>query len=49
MEPYKFMALEIDLVLVSGDMIVPDLRWLVGGVLVIIFLLVGWVRAARSR
>jgi hypothetical protein len=25
-EPYKFMALEIDLVPVSGDMLVPDLR-----------------------
>jgi len=49
MEPYKFMALEIDLVPVSGDMVIPDLRWVVGGGFVIIFLLVGWIRAARSR
>jgi hypothetical protein len=47
MEPYKFIALEIDLVPVSGKMVVPDLRWVVGGSLVMIFLLVGWVRAAR--
>jgi hypothetical protein len=47
MEPYKFIALEIDPVPVSGDMVIPDLRWLVGGGLVVIFLLVGWVRAAR--
>jgi hypothetical protein len=46
LEPYKFMALEIDLVPVSGDMVVPDLRWLVGGGLVMIFLLVSWVHAA---
>ena len=29
-------------------MIVPDLPWLVGGGFAIAFLLVGWVRAARS-
>ena len=46
MEPYKFIALEIDLVPVSGDMVIPDLRWVVGAVFVIIFLLVGWVHAA---
>jgi hypothetical protein len=28
MEPYKFIALEIDLVPVSGDMVIPNLRWL---------------------
>ena len=34
---------------VSGDMVIPDLRWLVGGSLAMIFLLVGWVRAAGFR
>ena len=29
----------------SGATVVPDLRWLVGGGFVMIFLLVGWVRA----
>jgi hypothetical protein len=47
MEPYKFIALEIDLVPVAGDMVIPDLRWVVGGGFVVIFLLVGRVRATR--
>jgi hypothetical protein len=42
--PYKFMAVELDLVPVSSGTLVPDLRWLVGGGLVILFLLVGWLR-----
>jgi hypothetical protein len=46
MEPYKFMGLEIDLVPVSGDIVIPDLRWLVGGGFIIIFLLIGWIHAA---
>ena len=41
---YKFIAVELDLVPVSKGMVVPDLRWLVGGACVIIFLLVGWLR-----
>jgi len=43
---YKFIAVELDLVPVSSGTIVPDLRWLVAGGLVIIFLLLGWLRAA---
>ena len=43
--PYKFIALELDLVPVSGRRIVPDLRWLVGGGSVIVFLLLVWARA----
>ena len=42
--PYKFIAVELDLVPVSGGTIVPDLRWLVGGGFVIVFLLVEWIR-----
>jgi hypothetical protein len=48
-EPYKFIAAELDLVPVSGEVVLPDPRWLLGGSLAITFLLVGWVRAARSR
>lgn len=44
MEPYKFIALEIDLVPVSGDRIIPDLRLIVGGSLVALFLAVNWLR-----
>jgi hypothetical protein len=43
---YKFLAVELDLVPVSSGTIVPDLRWLVGGGLAIVFLLVGWIRFA---
>jgi hypothetical protein len=43
--PYKFIAVELDLVPVSSVMIVPDLRWLVGGGFVIVFLLVMWAHA----
>ena len=41
---YKFMA-ELDLVPVSKGMVIPDLRWLVGGGFAIAFLLLGWIRA----
>ena len=44
--PYKFIAVELDLVPVSGGTIVPDLRWLVAGGFVIVFLLAGWIRSA---
>ena len=44
--PYKFIALELDLVPVSSGTIVPDLRWLVGAGFVIVFLLVEWIRPA---
>jgi hypothetical protein len=47
-EPYKFMALEIDLVPVSADIVIPDLRWVVGGGFVILVLLIGWIHAALA-
>jgi len=37
--------MELDLVPVSGDLVIPDLRWLIAGGFVVIFLLVGWIRA----
>lgn len=46
--PYKLIAMDLDLVPVSSGTVVPDLRWLVGGGIAIVFLLVGWVRAALS-
>ena len=45
MEPYKFLALEIDLVPVSSKMAIPDPRLVVGVGFIIIFLLVGWISA----
>src|SRR5204862_6232641 len=44
--PYKLIAVELDLVPVSTGIVIPDLRWLVGGGFVIVFLLVGWIRLA---
>lgn len=48
LEPYKFMSMEIDLVAVSGDVQIPDPRWVVGGGLLALFLAAGWKRARRS-
>lgn len=45
MEPYKFIALEIDLVPCTGEMVVPDLRLVVGSVFLITFLAVNWILA----
>jgi hypothetical protein len=44
--PYKFIAVELDLVPVSSGTVVPDLRWFVVGGFVIVFLLIGWIRLA---
>jgi hypothetical protein len=49
LEPYKFMAMQLDLVPVSGHRVIPDVRWMLGNGLIMIFLLVGWVRAAWLR
>jgi len=35
-EPYKFMAMELDVLPVSGKTVIPDIRWLLGGVFIII-------------
>lgn len=47
LEPYKFIALQIDLVPVSGDTVIPDLRFIVAASLLSIFLAVNWGRDAR--
>lgn len=47
MEPFKFIALELDLMPVAGELVVPDLRLIVGGLLGFVFMLVGWWRASR--
>lgn len=46
---YKFMALQVLLLPMPGDLVVPDLRWPVGSALLAIFLAVGWWRAARRN
>jgi hypothetical protein len=47
--PYKFIALELDLAPVSKGVLVPDLRWLLGGGFVIIFLLLEGLHLAVFR
>jgi hypothetical protein len=49
LEPYKLMAVETVLVPVAGDVKVPDLRLLVGGLLLVLFLAVGWVLAVLGK
>jgi hypothetical protein len=46
-EPYKLMALKVVLTPTSGEVVVPELTWLVGGALFALFLAAGWWRAAR--
>jgi hypothetical protein len=47
--PYKFMALEIVLVPVAGEVRAPDLRLVVGGGLLVLFLTVGWALAVLGN
>jgi uncharacterized protein (DUF1330 family) len=48
-EPYKTMALKVVLTPVSGNRVTPDIRGVVGGALLSLFLAVGWIRAARGN
>ena len=45
--PYKLMAFRVVLTPAKGELMVPDLRFIAGAALLAVFLLVGWVRAAR--
>lgn len=47
--PYKLMASDLDLVPYTIDAIVPDLRLIVGGIFLVLFLTVGWIRAASRE
>lgn len=44
--PYKFMAVELDLVAVAARQIIPDLRILVGGLLLVLFFAINWIHTA---
>ncbi len=45
--PYKFAAVELALIPTSAEILIPDLRFVLGSVLLALFLLAGWVRSAR--
>jgi hypothetical protein len=45
-EPYKVMALQVVLTPTAAELVVPNVAWSVAGVLLVVFLAVGWARAA---
>lgn len=47
--PYKHAATDVVLIPIDAEMIIPDLRWVIGSLLLIIFLATGWWRAARVQ
>ena len=48
-EPYKIMGVELVLVPVSGRVVIPDLRLLVGGSLLCVLVVVGWILAFLGK
>jgi hypothetical protein len=47
-EPYKLMALQLMLTPTTPERVVPSVPMMVGGVLLVVFLAVGWARAAGA-
>jgi uncharacterized protein (DUF1330 family) len=47
--PYKLGSLKVVLTPVKGDLVIPDMRWPIGGACLTIFLLAGWIRAGMRR
>lgn len=47
--PYKLASLEVILTPVSGQVVIPDARWIAGAVGLANLLLAGWIRAARRK
>jgi hypothetical protein len=45
-EPYKLMALQLILTPTTAEMVVPSVPMMVGGALLVLFLAIGWARAA---
>ena len=45
--PYKFASMNTTLVPGNGTLVVPELRFALGSLLLSLFLLIGWVRSAR--
>ncbi len=46
--PIKHAATDVILIPIDSDMVIPDLRWIVGGLLLIFYLLIRWRRAERA-
>lgn len=47
-EPYKMLSLELILAPTTSELIIPDLRFMLGAVLLAVFLLRGWLGARRQ-
>lgn len=47
--PYKLAALELALVPASAQIVIPDIRWVMGGACLIVFLGACWLRATRRH
>lgn len=47
--PYKFASMNTTLVPTDGTVVVPELRFALGSLLLSSFLLIGWVRSTRRR
>jgi glyoxylase I family protein len=43
--PYKMAAMDVALIPVDAQIVVPDLRWLAGGMLLIVYLVICWRRS----
>ena len=48
-EPYKMIGMQVLLLPNHADLVIPEMRWLVGSVLLFLFMAVGWWRAARRQ
>jgi hypothetical protein len=47
-EPYKIMAVQLVLTPTTAERVMPNVSLLVGGVLLVVFLAIGWARAAGT-
>jgi hypothetical protein len=47
--PLKMMASQVFLVPLTDEIVLPELRWLVAGVLLVVYLAIGWHRALNRR
>ncbi len=46
-EPLKLMAQDVVLVPMKADAVIPDLRWVLGSLLLMLWLAIGWWRSAK--
>ncbi len=49
MSAYKHAAMDVVLIPVNSEMVIPDLRWMVGGLLLVVYLLILLGRANQGR